>query len=301
LIIAGVFAAMKARVAYYASTQWSLCDDARAVGRVVGLLDTCAFWLSIILACAAFAYIANRTIPASFHAGYRRELRIFTLLCTAAAAALAVSVVSDGARAANESPRGSKFIINGEPTENKLAVGTKGILRIDIQAHGKAAHSAYPHFGDSAIDKLLDILAELRALDLPSDPALGPATLNVGVISGGRAANVIPDQAAAQVLVRTVSETQALREKIEALLRGRCEYQVVRDTPALHLEALHGFETDLVAFTTDLSTLTNWGKRVLLGPGSIRVAHTPEERVAKADLLKAVDLYCRLVTQLKSV
>lgn len=207
--------------------------------------------------------------------------------------------MSDGARAANQSPRGSKFIINGEPTENKLAVGSKGILRVDLRARGRSAHSAYPQFGESAIEKLLDALAGLRGLPLPSDAVLGQATVSIGVISGGRAANVIPDEASAQVLFRTVNNSGELRAQVESLLRGRCEYQIVRDTPALRMEHLDGFETEVVAFTTDLPHLTRWGRPFLLGPGSISVAHTDHERVQKADLEQAVELYCKLVKDLK--
>jgi acetylornithine deacetylase len=207
--------------------------------------------------------------------------------------------MSEGAHAANQSPRGTKFIINGEPTENKLVLGHKGILRVDVHARGRTAHSAYPELGESAIEKLLDVLADLRRLPLPSDAVLGQATLNIGVISGGRAANVIPDEAAAQVMFRTVTNSGELRKKVENVLKGRCEFEVVRETPALHLEKLDGFETDVVAFTTDLPYLTRWGQRFLLGPGSIRDAHTAHERVRKADLERAVDLYCRLVRELK--
>lgn len=207
--------------------------------------------------------------------------------------------ISDGARAANQSPRGAKFIINGEPTGNKLVVGSKGILRVDLRAKGRAAHSAYPELGESAIEKLLDVLADLRKLPLPADGVLGRATLNIGMISGGRAANVIPDEAAAQVMFRTVNNSGELRAQVENVLMGRCEYEVVRDTPALHLEKLDGFETDVVAFTTDLPHLTRWGRPYLLGPGSISEAHTAHERVRKADLERAVDLYCRLVRELK--
>src|SRR3989442_6239579 len=201
----------------------------------------------------------------------------------------------DGARAANLSPRGSKYLINGEPTDNKLAWGTKGILRVDLRPRGKMAHSAYPHLGESAIDKLLELLSDLRKLPLPRDPLLGPSTVNIGVISGGRAANIVPDEAEAQVLVRTVRGAPEFRNKIEALLRGRCEFEFVRDTPALEMEKLDGFETDVVAFTTDLPNLTRWGRPVLLGPGSITVAHTDHECVRQSDLVRAVDLYCRLV------
>ena len=207
---------------------------------------------------------------------------------------------SDGARAANLSPRGTKYIINGEPTENKLALGSKGILRVDITARGRMAHSAYPHLGESAIEKLLDVLAELRRMPLPVDSVLGPSTLNIGVISGGRAANIIPDEATAQVLIRTVNGSDELRANIQRLLEGRCECEFARDTPALIMERLDGYETDVVAFTTDLPNLTRWGRPLLLGPGSISVAHTDHERVRKADLVRAVELYCRLVQQLKA-
>ena len=208
--------------------------------------------------------------------------------------------VSDGARVANLSPRGAKYIINGEPTDNKLALGSKGILRVDIRTQGKMAHSAYPHLGESAIEKLLEILADVRRLPLPDDPMLGPATLNIGMISGGRAANVIPDEAQAQVLIRTVDGAQELRSRLQSLLEGRCEFEFVRDTPALKLEKLDGFETDVVAFTTDLPNLTRWGRPLLLGPGSIQEAHTDHERVRKTDLVRAVELYCRLVRELRA-
>ena len=206
---------------------------------------------------------------------------------------------SDGAQAANAAPRGSKYIINGEPTENKLVTGSKGNLRLDIRAQGRMAHSAYPHLGESAVEKLLDILADLRRLPLPSDSVLGASTMNIGVVAGGRAANVIPDEARAEVLFRTVRGSTELRAQISQLLEGRCEYLFVRDTPALRMETLDGYETDVVAFTTDLPSLTRWGRPCLLGPGSISVAHTDHERVRKADLVRAVDLYCKMVRDLK--
>jgi acetylornithine deacetylase len=208
--------------------------------------------------------------------------------------------MSDGARAANEWPRGSKYIINGEPTENKLIVGSKGMLRVEIRAKGRMSHSAYPHLGESAIEKLLDCLADLRKMPLPQDPLLGSATMNIGVISGGRAANVVPDEAAAQILIRTVNGSEELRGRISRLLDGRCEYEFVRDTPDLRMEELEGFETDVVAFTTDLPSLTHWGRPLLLGPGSISEAHTDHERVRKTDLVRAVELYCRLARELKA-
>ncbi len=211
--------------------------------------------------------------------------------------------LSDGARAANLVPHGSKYLINGEPTCNKLALGTKGILRVDVRTRGKAAHSAYPHLGESAIEKLLDLLADFRKLPLPVDSVLGACTLNIGVISGGCAANVIPGEAQAQLLFRTVPEMRGaatFRAQVESLVKGRCEYEFVRDTPPVRMEKPDGFETDVVAFSTDVPSLTQWGQPFLLGPGPIDVAHTDDERARKADLANAVGLYCRLVRALKA-
>jgi acetylornithine deacetylase len=207
--------------------------------------------------------------------------------------------VSDGAREANLHPRGSRYIINGEPTENKLVLGSKGILRIDIRARGKMAHSAYPHLGVNAIDKLLDVLADLRKIPLPVSPVLGSSTMNIGMITAGRAANVVPDEAVAQILIRIVENSEPLRREITDLIAGRCELEIVRDTPLLLMEKLDGYETDIVAFTTDLPSLTNWGRPLLLGPGSISMAHTERECVRKSDLAAAADLYYRLVRDLK--
>jgi len=208
--------------------------------------------------------------------------------------------LSDGARTANERPMNCRFMINGEPTENKLAVGTKGILRMEIRARGRMAHSAYPHLGESAIDKLLDVLADLRRMPLPVDRVLGPATLNIGLISGGRAANVVPDEATADIMIRTVNGTEEFRRNIQRIVDGRCELDFIRESPALRMETVDGLETAVVAFGTDLPNLTRWGRPLLLGPGSIHVAHTDHERVRKADLVKAVDLYGQLVRKLKA-
>jgi len=208
--------------------------------------------------------------------------------------------VSDGAREANLHPRGSRYIINGEPTENKLVIGSKGNLRIDVRARGKMAHSAYPQLGVNAIDKLLDVLEEIRRISLPVSPVLGPSTMNIGVITGGRAANVIPDEAVAQILIRIVENSEPLRLKITEIIGDRCELVIVRDTPVLLMEKLEGYETDVVAFTTDLPSLTNWGRPLLLGPGSISTAHTERECVRKSDLVAAADLYYRMVRDLKN-
>ena len=119
-----------------------------------------------------------------------------------------------GAKVANESPIGSRFLINGEPTENKIATASKGALRLQLTAKGKMAHSAYPELGESAIDKLLTALGRLRAMELPVNPEVGPCTVNVGLIEGGRAPNVIPDHARAQLLYRLVGPSDDLRKQI---------------------------------------------------------------------------------------
>lgn len=200
---------------------------------------------------------------------------------------------SVGARVANANPRGSRFLVNGEPTENRLALGSKGCLNLVVEAKGRAAHSAYPELGSSAIDKLLAALAGLRQVPLPTDPVLGESTLNIGTLSGGRAANVIADFAKAEVMVRTVGDTLQLKYDLLTAVAMIPDADVtsLRETPAVHMEALPGFATTVVKYTTDVPHLTAWGRPFLLGPGTIHVAHTPEERVAKAELVAAVGLY----------
>ena len=204
-----------------------------------------------------------------------------------------------GALTAAKYPRGSKFLINGEPTENKLALGSKGALRYVLTAHGRLAHSAYPELGESAIDKLLDVLAKVREITLPSDPVLGKSTLNIGTLSGGRAPNVIADEARADLMFRIVGDPEPIRVALRQVVPGRAELQEMLHTPALHLEAVDGFETTVVAYTTDIPNFAgSWGKPLLIGPGSIHVAHTAEERIPKKELIDAVGIYERLVKRL---
>jgi acetylornithine deacetylase len=206
---------------------------------------------------------------------------------------------SAGAKAAAVTPRGSRFLINGEPTENRLAIGSKGALRYEITARGKLAHSAYPELGHSAIHALLDVLQDIREIPLPEEPLLGPSTLNVGTIAGGRAPNVVADEAHAEVMFRTVGDPGPIREAVAAIVAGRAEAREVLDTPALRLSGLDGLPTTVVAFTTDIPTFGEaWGKPFLIGPGSIHVAHTAEERIAKKELAEAVEIYARMVTRL---
>lgn len=206
---------------------------------------------------------------------------------------------SAGALHAAKHPRGSKYLINGEPTENKLAIGGKGALRYEIVAHGKMAHSAYPHLGESAIDRLLDALSRLRALPLPIDPILGPSTLNIGTITGGRAPNVIADEAKAEIFIRLVNQSSPTRVAVQEAVAGIADANFVLEIPAERFGELEGFETMVVAFATDIPAFAgNWGTPFLLGPGSIHVAHTMEERVPKRQLVEAIGLYRRIVEML---
>lgn len=206
---------------------------------------------------------------------------------------------SAGAHAAAATPRGSRFLINGEPTENQLVLGCKGALRFEITARGKLAHSAYPELGHSAIHALLDVLHDIRRIPLPADALLGPATLNVGTISGGRAPNVVADEAHAEIMFRTVGDPAPLREDVAAAVAGRATAREVLDTPAIRLSGFDGLPTTAVAFTTDIPTLGEaWGKPFLIGPGSIHLAHTAEERIPKKQLSEAVEIYVRMVTKL---
>ena len=206
-----------------------------------------------------------------------------------------------GAQFANRNPpEGVRYLINGEPTENKLALGSKGTVRLEIEARGKAAHSAYPELGDSAIHKLLDNLESLRRVEWPAHPVLGPSTLNIGVISGGPAANIIADHAAASVVIRVVDDLEDLKRLAFAALDDRVTATISTETPAIHMAPVEGFETSIVKYTTDIPKLSRWGQPLLLGPGTIHVAHTLEERVPKRELVEAVDLYRKLAKQLKT-
>jgi acetylornithine deacetylase len=206
---------------------------------------------------------------------------------------------SAGALWAGQHPRGSRFIINGEPTENKLALGSKGSLRYELVASGKMAHSAYPELGESAIEKLLDTLEDVRKIKLPVDELLGPSTLNIGTISGGRAPNIIPDEAKAEVLIRLVGDPSSTKDAMRKAGGGRVAVNQVLEIPALRLGSLDGMETTVVAYTTDIPAFgTAWGQPFLIGPGTIHVAHTLEERVPKRQLLDAVEIYQRMVQDL---
>jgi acetylornithine deacetylase len=206
---------------------------------------------------------------------------------------------SAGAYRAARTPRGSRYIVNGEPTGNMLALGSKGALRYEVVATGKMAHSAYPELGDSAIHKLIDALADMRRIPLPVDPLLGPSTLNIGTLSGGRAPNVIADEARAEIMIRLVGDSAETKAAVARAAEGRVELREVLEIPALRLNAVDAIPTTVVAFTTDIPAFAGqWGEPFLIGPGSIHVAHTLEERVAKSQLTEAVELYQRIIRHL---
>jgi acetylornithine deacetylase len=205
---------------------------------------------------------------------------------------------SQGAIAANHNPRGSRFLVNGEPTDNRIATASKGALRVEITAHGRMAHSAYPQLGESAIEKLLDALEAVRGLKLPHNSQIGPTTANIGVLEGGRAPNVIPDFAKAQLLYRLVAPSAPLRQAIVEAVGSRAEVEFVLDIPFMQFLKVPGLETMTASFTTDIPQLSAWGEPVLLGPGSILVAHTDREFLAKAELMRAIDLYVEVGTYL---
>jgi len=209
-----------------------------------------------------------------------------------------------GAHVANEfaaaSGHRSRFLVNGEPTENRLALASKGTLRAEVTARGRMAHSAYPELGDSAIDKLIPALARLCAMPLPTDPQVGPCTLNIGLIEGGRAPNVIPDYAHADLLYRLVGPTEDLRRQILATAGDTVQVTFPLELPFLRLRTVAGLPTMIAAFTTDIPKLTNWGEPLLIGPGSIHVAHTDGEYIEKQHLADAIDLYCKIACQLST-
>jgi acetylornithine deacetylase len=203
-----------------------------------------------------------------------------------------------GAKVANQQSPGCRFLVNGEPTENRIAVASKGSLRVELIAQGRMAHSAYPELGESAIDKLLEALNRLRAMQLPAGEGIGPCTLNIGLIEGGRAPNVIPDHAKAQLLYRLVGPSADLRRQISDTVGSLARVEFVLEIPFVRLRTLDGLPTMVAAFTTDIPALSNWGQPLLIGPGSIHVAHTEGEYVEKMQLHDAVDLYCAIAKRL---
>jgi len=252
-------------------------DDEHIWGR--GACDTKGIIASMIFAVRELLEAGQRNMALLFVVGEERN--------------------SAGALTAAKQPRGSKFLINGEPTENKLALGSKGGLRLEFVARGRMAHSAYPELGESAIEKLLDALEIVRRLSLPVDKILGPSTLNIGTIVGGRAPNVIPDHAQAELFVRLVDDGSSTREAVQQAVAGKVELRETLCLPAVHLGRLEGYDTTVVAYATDIPVFGGtWGQPFLMGPGSIHVAHTSEERIPKRQIPEAIQIYKRMIQQL---
>ena len=205
---------------------------------------------------------------------------------------------SDGARAANQLPATSKFLVNGEPSESKLASGAKGSLRVAVRTRGRAAHSAYAHLGVSAIEPMLALLPTVNSLSLPTDPVLGATTVNIGTIHGGTEANIVPDLCEAELMFRLVGDVAPLRDALTEWAGDRAELEWGSHIPAQHFHTIDGFDVAPVAYTSDIPLLSRWGKPLLFGPGSIHVAHTSEEFIDVKELRQAVDSYERIVRTL---
>ncbi len=205
---------------------------------------------------------------------------------------------SDGARAANHLPATSKWLINGEPTESKLASGAKGSQRVFIRTRGRAAHSAYAHLGESAIEPMLQLLPTIHELTFPADPVLGATTLNIGTIHGGTEANIVPALCEVEIMFRLVGDVKPLRAQLERWAKGRAELDWGSHIPPQRFHTIPGFETAAVSYTSDIPLLDRWGTPLLFGPGSITVAHTPDEFVDVAELRGAVDAYVRMARAL---
>lgn len=252
-------------------------DEEKIWGR--GACDTKGIVASMICAAEQLLHEGQRNFGLLFVVGEERN--------------------SAGAYLAAKTTRGSRFIVNGEPTSNKLALGSKGALRYQILARGRMAHSAYPELGDSAILRLLNSLERIRQVPLPHDELLGPSTLNIGLIQGGRAPNIIPDEASAELFIRVVGDITDLRKSIEAAAKPDSSAEEVLFIPSVRLGSIEGIETTVVAYTTDIPAFNGaWGTPFLIGPGSIHVAHTADEHVAKSELLEAVTIYRDMVKRL---
>ncbi len=205
---------------------------------------------------------------------------------------------SDGAIAANRIGSRSEFLINGEPTDNRLGAATRGVYRVRLVAAGRAAHSGYPELGESAVEKLLDAMIALRSAPWPENDELGRTHYTIGVIAGGVAHNVVPPTAEAEVTFRSVGDHDQIRRVLRDAVADRAAIEEIVEVPAVKLRTQPGFETGVFAYTTDIPFLDQWGTPLLLGPGSIQVAHTDREHVKIQELVEAVELYTRLASEL---
>lgn len=204
---------------------------------------------------------------------------------------------SEGAAAANAEPIGSKFLVNGEPTDNRLATGTRGILRVKLKARGRAGHSSAPEHFESAIEKLIDALVRLRELELPADPTFGRTSYSIGLIEGGVAPNVVPARASAEVMFRTVGDADDVLAAVRTL-EPLVEVKEVLRVPPVRLHTIPGIPSASFPFTTDIPLLSRWGVPLLFGPGSFLLAHTDEEHLALDQFDSAIEHYVQIVNAL---
>lgn len=205
---------------------------------------------------------------------------------------------SVGAKAAAELNLKSDYLIVGEPTENKLALGHKGNLTFSLTTHGKAAHSAYPEQGESAIEKLLETISDLKRENFGTDAVLGRTTINIGVIEGGTGTNVIPDRALAKIMLRIVASADSVEEKVRSIIKDRAEVEIISKVDPQRMTHVTGFPTTVVSFGTDIHYLKEIGKPLLIGPGSILDAHTITEKISKRELNDAIEMYYHLAKHL---
>ncbi|KCV70335.1 hypothetical protein H696_02662 [Fonticula alba] len=204
-----------------------------------------------------------------------------------------------GMRHANELNLHSvEHFVSGEPTESLLAVGHKGMWKFRLEIFGRAAHSGYPHLGESAISPMLDLLRELNTMALPVSDLLGPTTLNIGILGGGVAANVVPDYASAEIMVRVSTNLAEVKTLIERVVRDRATITDLSENEPFICDTIPGFNTTIVAYNTDLPFFEGDHKSYLLGPGSITVAHTDDEQISKRELVDAVGLFRRMAVHM---
>jgi acetylornithine deacetylase len=208
---------------------------------------------------------------------------------------------SDGALAANRRPHLARYLVGGEPTGSRFVAGSKGCLRIEVEARGVSGHSSEPSTGRSAVDPLLEFLNSLRAMKLPEHPTFGATTMNIGVLQAGTAPNVIAESARAEIIFRTGEPIETLLAHIRPMAQGRVEVRVGYRSDPVSFRCPKESPGEIVSFACDLPLLPAWGEPILFGPGSIRDAHGAEERVSLAEVASAVGVYVGLVRGLLSL
>ena len=209
-------------------------------------------------------------------------------------------VGSYGARRANELITGCEYVIVGEPTENKLIKAQKGNMLAEVEFFGKAFHSGYPEHGDNAIQRMVDFVNALNALEFPVDPVLGETTYNIGNLSADNARNIVSDHVSMKIFFRTTFLThEILIEKVLSIIDENTKIEFAYGDPPIEFHTIEGFETGVVSYGSDAPELTNLGKPLLYGPGSIFNAHTDNEHITIPEIEKAVEDLLDIYEKLK--